>query len=164
MGNKSGCAKRGIRCCVLALAGASLLAAQAGSGPGTPQAGSGSAAAQGGPDNLTLLLKFENPVAALLNVGFVNVINFPIGPFSRNQYTLLIQPLLPLRVSNYWELITVPFMPAFYLPDVRRPAGGTVMLQAGYRYLNVNYRGGVTQPVLDTYFSGVVLGMTFNLK
>jgi hypothetical protein len=41
----------------------------------------------------------------------------------------------------------------------------TVALQAGYRYLNVNYRGGgATQPVFDTHFSGVVIGVTFNLE
>jgi hypothetical protein len=40
-----------------------------------------------------------------------------------------------------------------------------VTLQAGYRYLNVNYRGGgVSQPVFDTHFSGAVVGVTFNLK
>ena len=41
----------------------------------------------------------------------------------------------------------------------------TVTLQAGYRYLYVNYRGGgARQPVFDAHLSGVVLGATFNLK
>jgi hypothetical protein len=41
----------------------------------------------------------------------------------------------------------------------------SMILQAGYRYLNVNYRGGgVTQPVFDTHLSGVVLGVTFKLR
>ena len=41
----------------------------------------------------------------------------------------------------------------------------TVTLQAGYRYLYVNYRGGgIRRPVFDTHLSGVVLGATFNLK
>ncbi len=41
----------------------------------------------------------------------------------------------------------------------------TVTLQAGYRYLDVNYRGGgIRQPVFDAHLSGVVLGATFNLK
>jgi hypothetical protein len=41
----------------------------------------------------------------------------------------------------------------------------TVTLQAGYRYLAVDYRGGgVRQPVFDTHLSGVALGVTFNLK
>jgi opacity protein-like surface antigen len=40
-----------------------------------------------------------------------------------------------------------------------------VTLQAGYRYLDVNYRGGgLAQPVFDTHLSGVALGVTFNLK
>jgi hypothetical protein len=38
-------------------------------------------------------------------------------------------------------------------------------LQAGYRYLAVNYRGGgVRQPVFDAHLSGLVLGFTFDLK
>jgi hypothetical protein len=38
-------------------------------------------------------------------------------------------------------------------------------LQAGYRYLAVDYRGGgVRQPVFDAHLSGVVLGVTFDLK
>lgn len=41
----------------------------------------------------------------------------------------------------------------------------TATLQAGYRYLAVDYRGGgVRQPVFDGHLSGVVLGVTFNLK
>jgi hypothetical protein len=41
----------------------------------------------------------------------------------------------------------------------------TVTLQAGYRYLDVNYRGGgVRRPVFDAHLSGVVIGATFNLK
>lgn len=41
----------------------------------------------------------------------------------------------------------------------------TVTLQAGYRYLDVNYRGGGNRrPVFDAHLSGIVLGVTFNLK
>ena len=41
----------------------------------------------------------------------------------------------------------------------------TVTLQAGYRYLDVDYRGGgIRQPVFDAHLSGVVLGVTFDLK
>ena len=41
----------------------------------------------------------------------------------------------------------------------------TTTLQAGYRYLAVDYRGGgVRQPVFDAHLSGVLLGVTFNLK
>jgi hypothetical protein len=41
----------------------------------------------------------------------------------------------------------------------------TATLQAGYRYLAVDYRGGgVRQPVFDAHLSGVVLGVTFDLK
>jgi len=41
----------------------------------------------------------------------------------------------------------------------------TATLQAGYRYLAVDYYGGgVRQPVFDAHLSGVLLGVTFNLK
>jgi opacity protein-like surface antigen len=41
----------------------------------------------------------------------------------------------------------------------------SVTLLAGYRYLDVNYRGGgFTRPVFDTHLSGVAIGATFNLR
>ncbi len=41
----------------------------------------------------------------------------------------------------------------------------TTTLQMGYRYLAVDYRGGgARQPVLDAHLSGIVLGVTFDLK
>jgi hypothetical protein len=41
----------------------------------------------------------------------------------------------------------------------------TTTLQAGYRYLAVDYRGGgVRQPVFDAHMSGILLGVTFDLK
>ena len=41
----------------------------------------------------------------------------------------------------------------------------TATLQTGYRYLAVDYRGGgVRRPVFDAHLSGVLLGVTFNLK
>ena len=41
----------------------------------------------------------------------------------------------------------------------------TATLQVGYRYLAVDYRaGGVSRPVFDAHLSGVVLGVTFDLK
>jgi hypothetical protein len=41
----------------------------------------------------------------------------------------------------------------------------TTTFQAGYRYLAVDYRGGgVRQPVFDVAMSGVLIGVTFNLK
>lgn len=40
-----------------------------------------------------------------------------------------------------------------------------VILQTGWRYLDVNYRGGAPRLfVYDAHMSGLIVGLTFNLK
>lgn len=119
MRNGLNCVKQTAGSYALVLAGAGLLAAQGAPGSGPPQAG---------PDNLTVLRAFENPVTQVYNISTQNDIFFPAGPFERRQYTNLIQPLLPFRVSDYWELVALPIIPVFYQPDLARPAGGTPAL------------------------------------
>jgi hypothetical protein len=44
----------------------------------------------------------QNPVASLISVPLQNIDNFNIGPASRTQNVLNIQPVIPLRISEDW--------------------------------------------------------------
>lgn len=47
----------------------------------------------------------QNPVANLISVPLQNIDNFDIGPASRTQNVLNIQPVIPVRISENWNLI-----------------------------------------------------------
>src|SRR5215469_8284192 len=47
----------------------------------------------------------QNPVASLISVPIQNNSNFGIGPFDRTQGVLNIQPVIPMRASENWNLI-----------------------------------------------------------
>jgi len=66
----------------------------------------------------------QNPVASLISVPLQNNSNFGIGPFDRTQNVLNIQPVIPLRVSENWNIII-----RWITPVVWQPAPGTTNLQ-----------------------------------
>ena len=47
----------------------------------------------------------QNPVANLISVPFQNNTNFNIGPANRTQNVLNIQPVIPVQLSEGWNLI-----------------------------------------------------------
>jgi hypothetical protein len=66
----------------------------------------------------------QNPVAGLISVPLQNNTNFGIGPFGRNQNVLNIQPVIPVNVSQSWNLII-----RWITPIVSQPAPGTANLE-----------------------------------
>jgi hypothetical protein len=66
----------------------------------------------------------QNPVAGLISVPIQSNTNFGIGPFSRNQNVLNIQPVIPLNVSQNWNMIV-----RWITPIVWQPAPGTANLE-----------------------------------
>jgi hypothetical protein len=66
----------------------------------------------------------QNPVAGLISVPIQNNTNFGIGPFGRNQNVENIQPVVPLNVSQNWNLII-----RWITPIVWQPAPGTANLE-----------------------------------
>jgi hypothetical protein len=63
----------------------------------------------------------QNPVASLISVPVQNNLNFGIGPDDRAQNVLNIQPVIPVRVSKNWNLITRFITPIIYQPTVSQP-------------------------------------------
>ena len=66
----------------------------------------------------------QNPVAGLISVPIQNSASFGIGPFGRNQNVLNIQPVVPINVSQDWNLII-----RWITPIVWQPAPGTANLE-----------------------------------
>jgi hypothetical protein len=48
----------------------------------------------------------QNPVASLISVPVQNNTNFGIGPYDRNQNVLNIQPVIPIQMTQDWNLMS----------------------------------------------------------
>lgn len=66
----------------------------------------------------------QNPVASLISVPIQNNSNFGIGPFDRTQNVLNIQPVIPMKASEDWNLII-----RWIAPIIWQPAPGTTNLE-----------------------------------
>lgn len=84
----------------------------------TPEKNSGAGGAQ------ALQKAVQNPVASLISVPAQNNSNFGIGPFDRTQNVLNIQPVVPIRVSQDWNMII-----RWITPVIWQPAPGTANLE-----------------------------------
>jgi len=63
----------------------------------------------------------QNPVAKLISVPFQNNFNFGVGPKNVTQWILNVQPVIPISLSEDWNLITRTIMPIINQPS---PAAG----------------------------------------
>jgi hypothetical protein len=61
----------------------------------------------------------QNPVASLISVPVQNSSNFGIGPYDRTQNMLNLQPVVPVRASENWNLII-----RWIAPFTWQPASG----------------------------------------
>ena len=79
----------------------------------------------GGSDNEesqeVLAKQAQNPVAKLISVPFQNNFNFGVGPNNAMQYVLNFQPVIPITLSEDWNLITRTILPTIDMPS---PAPG----------------------------------------
>jgi len=66
----------------------------------------------------------QNPVASLISVPLQNNTNFGIGPYNRTQDVLNIQPVIPVRVAENWNLITRIIQPIVWQPYPNQTTGG----------------------------------------
>ena len=66
----------------------------------------------------------QNPVANLISVPLQDNTNLGIGPFSRNQNVLNVQPVIPVHMTSDWNLII-----RWITPFIWQPAPGTADLQ-----------------------------------
>jgi hypothetical protein len=66
----------------------------------------------------------QNPVASLISVPVQNNSNFSIGPDDRTQDVVNIQPVIPARISENWNLITRIIQPIVWQPYPNQNTGG----------------------------------------
>ena len=65
----------------------------------------------------TLQKQSQNPIADLVSVPFQSNANFNAGPFNRTQEILNIQPVVPMHLSDDWNLISRTIMPLISQPS-----------------------------------------------
>jgi hypothetical protein len=70
-----------------------------------------------------LAKKVQNPVSDLISVPFQHNFNFGVGPGDDLQYILNIQPVVPFRLPEDWNLITRTILPLVYQPEVAPGVG-----------------------------------------
>lgn len=85
--------------------------------PATQQPGAGGGAG-------ALQKAAQNPVANLISVPIQNNSNLGVGPNNRTQNVLNVQPVIPVRVTQNWNLII-----RWIAPIIWQPAPGTADLE-----------------------------------
>ncbi len=94
--------------------------------PSSGDVSEGDAAAKnGGGDSGELAKAVQNPIANLISVPFQENLDYNIGPYERASSTLNIQPVIPVKLSPEWMLITRTIVPIMYQPDVNNTGGGS---------------------------------------
>lgn len=67
-------------------------------------------------DKEALAKAAQNPVAAMISLSLQNNTNFGIGPHARTQNILNVQPVIPVGISEDWNLINRTIAPVIYQP------------------------------------------------
>jgi hypothetical protein len=67
----------------------------------------------------------QNPIAKVISLPLQNNLTFGVGPDHDPQNVLNIQPVLPLRLNDDWNVITRTIIPVVYEPALAPGAGAT---------------------------------------
>ncbi len=76
-------------------------------------------------DDSELAKQTQNPVADLISIPFQNNINFGLEPNHRMQNVLNVQPVIPVNLTDKWNLITRTILPIIKQPDLRTTSEDT---------------------------------------
>ena len=69
-------------------------------------------------DQAALAQAAQNPVANMISLPLQNNTNFGVGPGDDTQNILNIQPVIPVSLSENWNLITRTIAPVIYQPEI----------------------------------------------
>jgi hypothetical protein len=75
-------------------------------------------AAPSGESSTALAKAVQNPVGNLISVPFQENINLNVGPYDRVQNVLNIQPVIPIDITDDWNIITRTIIPIISQPGV----------------------------------------------
>jgi len=77
------------------------------------------------PSQEDLAKQTQNPVADLISVPLQNNFNFGAGlNHNKMLYVLNVQPVIPIKLNDDWNLITRTIMPIINQPSLFPTAGG----------------------------------------
>ena len=95
--------------------------------------------AQQEPIGEELAKQTQNPVADLISVPLQNNWNFKAG-FNHNKtiYALNVQPVIPIKLNEEWNLITRVIMPIINQPNLAPSSGGSVPSTTGTGFGDFN--------------------------
>jgi hypothetical protein len=71
-----------------------------------------------------LLKATQNPVADLISIPIQNITNFRVGPYNRTDNTVSFQPVIPMKLSEEWLLVTRIIQPVSWQPYPDHESGG----------------------------------------
>jgi hypothetical protein len=71
-----------------------------------------------GEDTPEIAKQAQNPIASVISLPFQNSTTFGVGPDSHVQDSLLIEPVIPFRLSPDWNLITRTIIPVIEQPTL----------------------------------------------
>jgi hypothetical protein len=92
-----------------------------------------SSAARGG-DDADLLAKAQNPIGAMISVPFESSFNFENGTGDDSlQYVLGIQPVIPIGLSESWNLIVRPVVPLISQDEFAQLPNPPIVTKTGDR-------------------------------
>ena len=86
----------------------------------------------GAQDTAALAKATQNPVASLISVPIQNSSNFGVSQYNRTQNVINIQPVIPVRIRENWNLITRIIQPIVWQPYPAATTGG----QSGFGDMN----------------------------
>ena len=82
-----------------------------------------------GPSEEDLVKQTQNPIANLISVPFQNNFNFEAGPKHNHQiYFVNIQPVIPINLTDNWNLIARIITPVINLPSLAPGIGSAAGL------------------------------------
>jgi hypothetical protein len=76
-------------------------------------------------DSSDIAKQAQNPIASLISVPLENDFNPHTGANKEDSYVFEMKPVVPLRLSNDWNLITRTIIPVIQVPDLAPGVSGT---------------------------------------
>ena len=58
----------------------------------------------------------QNPIATMISLPFQNNTNFEFGPREKTQHIMNVQPVLPFKLNDDWNLVTRTIVPIISQP------------------------------------------------
>jgi hypothetical protein len=107
------------------------------------------------PSNTELAKQVQNPIAKLISVPFQNNFNFGIGANHVTEWVMNFQPVIPIRLSEDWNVITRTILPTIHMPS---PAPG---IRSAFGLGDLNPTGFISPATKGKFVWGVGPSMTF---